>query len=473
MVIERMIEAGMQAFKKNVEAFCGVGAEQALCADSAQIVARGLQQVLASVGAAVYRTFLESKEETGDVVLRGNEVFRFKYASDKTFLSLWGPMEVTRRVYQNASDTHSYVPLDARWGMEDEYLTVEVREAVAFSCAHVTPEEAAALLEKSALFHPHPTQIKRAIQALGRDLAARRKTVDTRIRCAELAPAGAKVLAGSLDGANVLLRDEGGGKRGRPAERPGQDHAQADTTAYKNAMVGSVSFYGAVAPQENTPQRLNTRYVSHMPEDRAVTFKAKFEAELDAAEAHASAAGDTVTKVLICDGARNIWNYVEESGRYNDYEKLIDYWHTLEHLSLAAEAVFGKGTDEAKFWYGRYARLLKDKDDGAQRAIRSMAYHAKRSGLSAARKAALAVQQTFFARNHPRMTYADFRRRGLPIGSGPVEAACKTLVKTRMCRSGMRWTRQGGQNILDLRTYVKSNRWDAFWTNYNALRNAA
>ena len=54
----------------------------------------------------------------------------------------------------------SYVPLDARWGMEDEYLTVEVREAVAFSCAHFTPEETAALLEKSVLFHPYlpPTQ---------------------------------------------------------------------------------------------------------------------------------------------------------------------------------------------------------------------------------------------------------------------------------------------------------------------------
>jgi hypothetical protein len=218
---------------------------------------------------------LESKEEAGDVVVRGNEVFRFKYASDKTFLSLWGPMEVRRRVYQNASDTHSYVPLDAGWGMQGEYLTVEVREAVAFACAHVTPEETAALLEKSALFHPHPTQIKRALEALGEDLAARRDTVDARIRQGESAaggPVGAKVLAASLDGANVLLREEGGGKRGRPAERTRLNDGHADTTAYKNAMVGSVSFYGPVAPHEKTPQRLSTRYVSHMPEDQLSSF---------------------------------------------------------------------------------------------------------------------------------------------------------------------------------------------------------
>lgn len=469
MVVETMIEAGMQAFKKNIEAFCGADAEEALSTGSAHAVALGLQQVLASVGASVYRAFLESKEETSDGVVCGKEGFRFKYASEKTFMSLWGPMEVTRRVYQNAQDTQTHVPLDAAWGMQGEYLTVEVREAVLFSCAHITPEETAALLEKSALFHPHPTQIKRALEALGEDLSVNRERVDARIRGAERAPCGTRVLAASLDGANVLMRDEVGAKRGRPAERPGLDARQADTTAYKNAMVGSVTFYGDAVAEDNPPERLCTRYVSHMPEERATTFKTKFEAELAAAEAKA----DGVTKVLICDGARGIWNYVDESGRYHGYEKLIDYWHTVEHLSLAAEALFGKGTNEAKYWYGKYARYLIEKDDGAQRAIRSMAYYEKYGGLSPARKADLASQQTFFARNQRRMTYANFRRRGLPIGSGPVEAACKTLVKTRMCRSGMRWTRKGGQHILDLRTYVKSNRWEAFWTNYNALRNAA
>lgn len=85
----------------------------------------------------------------------------------------------------------------------------------------------------------------------------------------------------------------------------------------------------------------------------------------------------------------------------------------------------------------------------------------------------LNTQRTFFERNQSKMTYADFRRRGLPIGSGPVEAACKSLIKNRMCRSGMRWSREGGQRILDLRCYVKSNRWDLFWNEYMKLATAA
>jgi hypothetical protein len=275
-------------------------------------------------------------------------------------------------------------------------------------------------------------------------------------------------LAASLDGTNVLLTEpaETGAKRGRPAERPGSGTEQAASTAYRNAMVGSVTFYGAVPQEEKTPQRLTSRYTSHMPEEYAVTFKTKFEAELADAERNAPPG---VTKVLLCDGARAIWNYIEHTERFNDYERIIDYCHTLEHLSLAAEALFGKGSKSSKTWYDKYRKKLLDEDLAARSVLHSMDYYEQANALPKSRRDALDIQRTFFRRNQAKMTYADFRRRGLPIGSGPVEAACKTLVKARLCRSGMRWTRKGGQRILDLRTYVKSNRWEAFWNEYKKL----
>ena len=259
---------------------------------------------------------------------------------------------------------------------------------------------------------------------------------------------------------------EGGAKRGRPAERPGASTEQATTTAYRNAMVGSVTCYGPVPPKKKTPQRLATRYASHMPEEHAPTFKAKFEAELAEAERKAP---PEIIKVLVCDGARAIWNYAAQNDRFNDYEKIIDYCHALEHLSLAAEALFGKGADAGKDWYDKYRKKLLEEDLAPRSVLHSMDYYEQANRLPKSRKDALEAQRTFFKRNQSKMTYADFRRRGLPIGSGPVEAACKTLVKTRLCRSGMRWTRKGGQRILDLRTYVKSNRWDAFWNEYRKL----
>ena len=69
--------------------------------------------------------------------------------------------------------------------------------------------------------------------------------------------------------------------------------------------------------------------------------------------------------------------------------------------------------------------------------------------------------------NRSRMRYADFITQGLPIGSGPVESAAKMIVQARLKRSGMRWKTDGGQRILDLRCFVKLNRWLPMWNAYH------
>jgi hypothetical protein len=465
MSIETIIEAGVQAFKEQMVTHLSDSVEGELTPALAHTVTLAVQQAIAAAGAGAFCAFLESKETAADVVCHGGETYRFKYASDKTFGMLWGQRAVSRRVFQNASDTKTHVPLDVAWGMAGESMTVEVREAVAFACAHVTAEEAHALLKKSALFQPHPTQMKEVVMRLGAQVKEREEELNRRIREGEAMPQGVRVLAASLDGANVLMR-EPGAKRGRPAERP-IDRTQSDDTAYRNAMAGTVSVYGAVPEGEKRPQRLQTRYASHMPEDHAPTFKGKFERELAVAEAQLPPGA---VKVLICDGARALWKYAKNNKRFDGYEKLVDYWHTLEHLSLAAEALFDKSTKEANAWYDQYADKLLDEDDGAARVLRSMDYHARTQRLSPTRRKNLSKQRVYFVNNGARMRYAEFRRRGLPIGSGPVEAACKSLIKTRLCRSGMRWSKDGGQAVLDLRTYVKSNRWDSFWKHINELR---
>ncbi len=127
------------------------------------------------------------------------------------------------------------------------------------------------------------------------------------------------------------------------------------------------------------------------------------------------------------------------------------------------QGVLGSGTPSY------YDKLLKEKN-AAARVVRSMDYHLKQKKRARKRTKDLARERTFFFRNQHKMTYADFRDRGLPIGSGPVEAACKTIVKTRLGRSGMHWTWNGGQSILQLRTYVKSGRWDPFWQEYKTRR---
>jgi len=71
------------------------------------------------------------------------------------------------------------------------------------------------------------------------------------------------------------------------------------------------------------------------------------------------------------------------------------------------------------------------------------------------------------------MKYCDFIQRALPIGSGLLEAAAKTIVKQRMCRSGMHWSVEKSQYVLTIKAYVQSGVWENAWLNYVHLKKAA
>jgi len=412
-------------------------------------------------------TWLSTAETDAETIEVDGITHRYKLESEKEFLTPGGMIKLTRRVYQPDAGGKCQIPLDAAWGMEDQFATVEVRDAALYAVALGTPQEAKALLAKCSLFQPSATAIKRMAIQMGQWLEEHEDEVLTEIRAEEPLPEETCVLCASLDGVNVLL-SEPGKKKGRPNERPHEDGSRAtlSPTSYKNAMVGSLSFYGEVPEGKVTPERLASRYAARMPEDRAPTLKAKFEQELQETEYRLS---DDVVRIALCDGARGLWTYIDDKPMYDDYEKLVDYHHTTEHLSKAAEAIFGKGSPNAQNWYNKYCAKLKGEEGGAKRVLRSLDYHERTIRLSRSRREALDTERTFFTRNESRMDYARFREHGWPIGSGPVEAACKSVVKTRLCRSGMRWSRNGGQHILSLRTYVKSDRWNAMWKQYKRI----
>jgi hypothetical protein len=438
-----------------------------LTPENAEAVAKVMTQAASQAWVEGFRTWLQAHEtEVGTLDIDG-KTYRYKLDVEKEFLTPGGTMTIARRVYQPDAGGPCHVPLDVAWGMVDEYATVEVRDAVLYAVALCTPRETETLLAKCALFRPSTTAIKHMAQRMGQWLEGREDAVLSLIREEESLPEETRVLCASLDGVNVLLT-EPGVKRGRPAERPGVQAADEESsTCYKNAMVGSISLYGEVPEDEKTPERLVSRYAARMPEDRAPTLKRKFEAELLVLEKRLKS---DVVRILLNDGARGLWKYADENPLFDDYEKLVDFHHAEEHLSRAAETLFGKSSKKAARWYDRHRGLLLEKDDGAQRVLDSLDYYRRVGKLSPSRRTALKVEQTFFAHNRHRMEYARFRRNGWPIGSGPVEAACKSLVKTRLGRSGMRWSRPGGQHILTLRTFVKSQRWDAMWKCYKQFQ---
>ena len=307
MDLAEMIEAATREFKQKLSAHCENLDLESLTPQLAEQVTSGLGEALKACGIAALRTFLEAYEVDEAPQQVESVGYRFKQQSEKMFLTPFGKMRLSRNLFQADEGGPSYVPLDVMWGMVGEFATVEVREGVLFCVSLITPEETVSVLEKTALFQPSATAIKHITQETGAWLVEMDETLNRSIREEEEIPEGTKVMVASLDGTHLRL-DEPGKKCGRPPvcvraaartgrqERPGEKPSEESPTSFKQALVGSLSFYGA-PPKDGTPQeRLVSRYVAQMPQEGGQTLKIRFEEELDHIEGQLK---DEVEKVFL------------------------------------------------------------------------------------------------------------------------------------------------------------------------------
>jgi len=163
--------------------------------------------------------------------------------------------------------------------------------------------------------------------------------------------------------------------------------------------------------------------------------------------------------VLLGDGAAWIWEHV--GGVLGEGAVCItDWYHVMEHVWACGNALHGQGTAEAGAWVEERETLLWAGD--YPKLIERLGVERGRT-RSPARRRALAELATYLTNQGGRLAYAAFRAAGYDIGSGRVESACKHVVQSRMKRSGMRWSDDGGQEILSLRTAYLNGGWDRLW----------
>jgi hypothetical protein len=195
-----------------------------------------------------------------------------------------------------------------------------------------------------------------------------------------------------------------------------------------------------------------------MPEKYYPAFKREFEEEIRSADP-----GSSVAKLIITDAHKSISGYLKDNPVFSDYHRIIDFYHASEHLSLLAEAIFGKSSAKAKSWYMNYRDILKNQEQGVIKLTRSVEYYFRSQSFNKGRDKEIRKHLGYFKKHKKFMQYADYAEKGWPIGSGVIEAAYKSVVKQRMCRSGQRWSIKGGQAVLNLRAVVQSNSWEGFW----------
>ena len=424
----------------------------------------------ASVNEAGLKAFvgIVSKfEESGDIVEHDGQRHRFKQASDKEWLTAFGVARIARHYYQPDAGGKGIVPLDMRCGMVDRFATPDVEELMALAASNLVPKEVATILGKALPHGPSATAVQHVISTVGGFAETHDEQIEAVMNAeAPLTPEG-DVCVISWDGVNVPLR-EPGVKTGRPQERPGVRKTKETPTAWKEAGVGCISVYESPTNEDGKPVRLDKRYFARMPEPGMKCLLAQQEAAVHDIMANRRRPFRAVA--VICDGKPSIWKAVQRMAAYDTAFEILDFYHAAEHLSKAAEAIFGKASAKAGEWFDSYRVKLRDEFDGIRATLRSLRYYCKQLRKGTERHKTVTDVIGFFTRNRHRMTYADFSEKGLPIGSGPVEAACKTIVGARIKRSGMRWSRKGGQHVLNMRRHEKSDRWDTFWSYYMQTR---
>lgn len=158
-------------------------------------------------------------------------------------------------------------------------------------------------------------------------------------------------------------------------------------------------------------------------------------------------------KIVIADGAEWIWN--EAGNHFPKATKIIDYWHACEHIHNLASALYGEGNPKGKRWAKEHCEKLKKNGPGG--LLRAMK---RRKAKDEQAKEILRLETGYFRRYRKYMNYPAYRAKGMMIGSGPVESACKVIVGQRLKQSGMRWTKDGADVVLAVRCALLSGEYD-------------
>lgn len=162
-------------------------------------------------------------------------------------------------------------------------------------------------------------------------------------------------------------------------------------------------------------------------------------------------------KVVIGDGAEWIWNLAEQ--HFPGTIQIVDLYHARQHLWELVRKLYPNDAISQKAWMKVHQKRLLDKGkiEKLITALRSIP-----SGNPEVVEK-IRIETDYFARNAERMRYPKFRKQHLFVGSGVIEAGCKTVIGSRLKRSGMFWTVRGANAILALRCCHLNGRFEDYW----------
>jgi hypothetical protein len=384
-----------------------------------------LMDALNAVGCKSMEHILSGYDSDGTPMVVEGRKWTSKGQVSKIYETPWGEVILARHLYQSSDGGRTFCPLE---------------EAALITAGTATPHFARSLSHKYANANARAV-VRDLLENHGRKLApsyvadvaaavavaAGAPVVEQNAHAPQSSPAEVKTAVLGLDGTCALFCDEG----------------------FKQCMVGTIALYDAEG------ERLETIYLGQAPEMGKAEFLARLDGEWQRVTRHYP----NTPRVALTDGARD---YEPWLAARTDWQ-ILDFYHASGYLAGAAPGMQRTKVERAA-WLADACHTLKHDAGSAQRLAQELATQAMEGGRTRSSTPALDAAARYFTHNVARMNYSLFGAMHFPIGSGVTEAACKTLVKARLCGSGMQWTRSGAQTVLTLRALLLStSRWASLW----------
>jgi hypothetical protein len=231
-----------------------------------------------------------------------------------------------------------------------------------------------------------------------------------------------------------------------------------------------VASCATVTVLDRTGNRLGTVYLAFVPEHGQGRMSDQLTALIEAVLR--AWTGPVPRLAYVTDAGDNETGYYQRvlatmthprTGAPLEWQRVVDFYHTMERVWAMAGVLFGEGTPAARDWARRMGGRLK-KPNGPFRVLHAAAAVRTRRVLSPAAKKEYQTAYRYIRERTPWMQYHDYKNAHVPLGSGITEAACKTVFTQRLKLSGMRWTKTGAQVVLNLRVVLLSGIWNAAYS---------
>jgi hypothetical protein len=360
---------------------------------------------------------------------------------------IFGSFELKRDYYYHEGKKLGHYPADAALGLEVSYTPALARLMCLEGADQTSYLKAQRHLKETGGIHVCARQIQRVVQRVGVGAQAWQE------REAKTGGTAVPIMYISADGTGVPMRKE---------ELEGRVGKQQDGRA-KTRM----AYLGCVFTQHETDEEGRP-----VPDEDSTTYLSSF-ASIDEfgpclrQEAIRRGVPLALQTILLIDGAEGLANMGKLC--FSWAIQIVDYYHALEHAGKVLVALLGsKEHPDYKTRLGRWARrLLNDK-------VEQLIVQAREECTTESQAKTVEKELGYFVNNVDRMQYGTFRSKGFFIGSGVIEAGCKTVIGSRCKQSGMFWGEAGAENILALRCIYASRRIEEFWKdrlNTHAARN--